>query len=350
MDWRFPGGKIVMPRRRHAFTLIELLVVIAIIAVLVGLLLPAVQKVREAANRAKCLNNLKQMGLALHNYESTNQKFPPAGIYPTAATTADVWSVHARILPYIEQANLYQQVDFTQPANVQDAVTRQRIPIYVCPSEVNDMMKPATSTTGANAINRWPTTYGANVGTWMVWNPNTGTGGDGGIPFTSQPNGGLTVGSITDGTSNTIGFAEVKAYTWNRVSNASLAAGTPPPATVNDVLALGGTLNTNPPPSGHTGWTEAQTFHIGVTFVLPPNTKVPVTTGGITYDIDELTSRDGSSATRISYDAVTSRSYHSGVVNVFLMDGSVRSVSNSIDPNLWRALATRAGGEVIGDY
>jgi prepilin-type N-terminal cleavage/methylation domain-containing protein len=333
---------------RRAFTLIELLVVIAIIAVLIGLLLPAVQKVREAASRLKCQNNLKQMGLALHNYESTNKRFPACGIYPAGATANDSWSVHAAILPYLEQANLYQLVDFTQPANVQDTVTRQRIAMYVCPSEPNDKMKQATSTTGAGAINRWPTTYGANVGTWMVWNPNTGTGGDGAIPFSSQKNGGTTVGSFLDGLSNTIAFAEVKAYTYDRVTNASLAANTPPPATVSDVIALGGTLTTTSPPSGHTGWTEAQTFHVGVTFVLPPNTPVVVAdASGANWDIDQLSSREGSSATRISYDAVTSRSYHTGIVNVLQMDGSVRSVSSSIDQATWRALATRAGGEVI---
>jgi prepilin-type N-terminal cleavage/methylation domain-containing protein/prepilin-type processing-associated H-X9-DG protein len=335
---------------RRGFTLIELLVVIAIIAVLIGLLLPAVQKVREAAARTKCLNNLKQIGLSLHNYQVANGIFPPAGIYPQAVTTADVWSIHTKILPYIEQANTYQQVDFTQPANVQDAVTRQRIAIYVCPSEVNDTMKAATSTSGAGAINRWPTTYGVNVGTWMVWDPNTGSGGDGALPFTSKTNGGTNPGAYPDGMSNTVGFSEVKAYTYNRVPNTTLPITTPPPATAADVLALGGTLNTTAIASGHTGWTEAQTFHIGVTFVLTPNTPVLVNVNGIDYDIDELTSRDGSSATRISFDAVTSRSYHSGVVNVLLMDGSARSVSNSVTLDVWRSLATRAGGEAIPIY
>ena len=233
---------------------------------------------------------------------------------------------------------------------MQDAVTRKRIPVFVCPSEINDKMKEATSTTGAGAINRWPTTYGANVGTWMVWDPNIGAGGDGAIPFSSQRNGGNTVGNFTDGMSNTIGFAEVKAYTWNRVSNTSLPANTSSPQTIADVLALGGTLNTSSIPSGHTGWTEAQTFHIGVTFVLTPNTPTLLNLAGSNYDIDQLTSREGSSATRISFDVVTSRSYHPGIVNVLLMDGSVRSVSNSISQAVWRALATRAGGEVVGDY
>src|SRR5438067_2020424 len=146
---------------RRGFTLIELLVVIAIIAVLIGLLLPAVQKVREAAARTKCQNNLKQMGLACHNYENQNGTFPCAGIYPIQGTAPDSYSVHARILPYIEQSSLYQLVDLSQPATSQPTVTGQRIPIYLCPSEVNDVLLPGTPP-------RYPMSYGANVGTWFV--------------------------------------------------------------------------------------------------------------------------------------------------------------------------------------
>ena len=145
----------IMSQRHRAFTLVELLVVIAIIAILIGLLLPAVQKVREAAARAKCMNNLKQMGLALHNYHDANQSFP-AGKGPSfvGAPVYARWSIHSQLLPYIEQNNLFTSIDFTKPpqtpgmervinfmpawqnpGRINAAACRTLVPTFICPSD-----------------------------------------------------------------------------------------------------------------------------------------------------------------------------------------------------------------------
>jgi prepilin-type processing-associated H-X9-DG protein len=146
-----------------------------------------------------------------------------------------------------------------------------------------------------------------------------------------------------------VGFAEVKAFTSYLLGNGQPSApGAPPPANPAATLAFGGSLKAA---VGHTGWTEGQTFQTGVTFVHPPNTVVLYVDASGEYDVDYISSRDGSSATILSYDAVTARSYHSGdIVNVLLMDGSVRPVTSSIDLATWRALGTVAGGESFNDY
>ena len=125
-----------MSLRRRGFTLIELLVVIAIISILIGLLLPAVQKIREAANRMKCSNNLKQIGLALHNYHDTQGAFPASGLRSTSAIASN-FSIHALILPYIEQDNLYKSINFSVPAAdpLNDGPRATPVSLYVCPSD-----------------------------------------------------------------------------------------------------------------------------------------------------------------------------------------------------------------------
>ncbi len=322
---------------RSAFTLIELLVVIAIIGVLIGLLLPAVQKVREAAHRIKCANNLKQIGLAAHMYGETLGAFPPAGIY-AALRTGDSYSVHARVLPFLEQENLQKLIDFTVSYASQPNVTRQRVATYLCPSEYNDRARPD------GALTHYPVSYGVNVGEWFVYNAASGQGGAGAFPV----NGALRPADFLDGLSNTLGLAEVKAFTpYLRDGGTPSGAGVPAPATPTAVTAFGGSFKAD---SGHTEWVDGRVHQTGITTTFPPNTVVPYTESGATYDIDFNSSREGRTPAGITYAAVTSRSYHPGGVNVLLMDGSVRFVSQSIGTSVWRALGTRAGGDVVGTY
>ena len=322
--------------RARGFTLIELLVVIAIIAVLVALLLPAVQQAREAARRAQCRNNLKQVGLALHNYEEAVKAFPPVSVLP-AGQTFEPWSAHARLLPYIEGGNLADLIDWNVSSQftASPLAAKTRVSIYMCPSEINDRARLTPTLT------HYPLNYCFNEGTWFIFDPLTGAGGDG--VFT--PNRAYKTSDITDGLSNTMAAAETKAYQpnlWD--TNNPNTLGVAPPANVAGAAAFfGGTFDSN----GHTEWVEGDVHESGFTTTFGPNTKVPYTNGGITYDVDITSMRDGESTTVPTYAAITARSFHIGVVNVLMLDGSVRGVGENIDLAAWRAAGTRAGGEVI---
>ncbi|RMF42271.1 MAG: DUF1559 domain-containing protein [Planctomycetota bacterium] len=324
---------------RRGFTLVELLVVIAIIGILVGLLLPAVQAAREAARRMSCSNNLKQLGLALHNYHDTYRKFPPSAFYPRGFT-GDGWSVQSRLLPQLEQGNLAGLIDWRFTYAQQPAVAATRIPVYLCPSEPNDRSRPDPKP-GLPEFAHYPLNYGANMGTWFIYDPRTHRGGTG----LFYPNSRLGMASIVDGTSNTLAFAEVKAFNpYLRDGGNPAALGVAPPATAADVVAYGGNFKTN---SGHTEWVDGRIHQTGFTTTFTPNTRVLFKQSGNVYDVDFNSSREGKSVTLPTYAAVTSRSYHTGGVQIGLADGSVRFLSESIDLRVWRALGTREGGEVV---
>jgi len=325
------------PAQRRAFTLVELLVVIAIIGILVALLLPAVQAAREAARRMSCSNNLKQMGLALHNYHDTYKKFPPSATLPRGGTY-DSWSLQARLLAFLEQENLEDLIDWNLPYNVQPAVTETRVATYLCPSDPNDRERPD------GALTHYPLTYGVNMGVWFVYDPVRFQGGEGLV----YPNSATRFASIIDGTSNTLAFSEFKA--WSPYLRDGGSPNTPAaavPSNPADVVGLGGDFKSN---SGHTEWVDGRAHQTGFTGTFTPNTEVPFSSGGELFDVDFNSSREGKTINQLTYAAVTSRSYHPGGVNAGLADGSVRFIAETIELATWRGLTTRAGGEVLGDY
>ena len=322
-------------RRSSGFTLVELLVVIAIIGVLVALLLPAVQAAREAARRMSCANNIRQLALAMHNYESANTKFPPQIMYGKGQK---LWSPQARILPYIEQGNLFAGVDFKQDygsvmINGQ-RLASMRVPALLCPSEMRDEMRLKNGDPY-----HYPLNYGVNCGVWKVFDPTDESGGSGAF----FPNSGLAARNFSDGLSNTLMLAEVKGWTpYYRDGKSGTASQAKEPS---EICSLKGNFKTE---SGHTEWVDGRTHQAGFTATFTPNTQVLCTEDSQLYEVDWNNSRVGKSDTEVTYASVTSRSYHSGnVVNIARMDGSADTITNDIDLVVWQAMATRDGGEII---
>lgn len=321
-------------RSQSAFTLVELLVVIAIIGILVGLLLPAVQAAREAARRMQCQNSMRQIGLAMHNYESAMKRFP-AVCYINRTGLSLSWSAQASILPYVEESNLSNLIDVNLPFTVQTQVAQKRVGLFMCPSEIND--RPNTS---SPSITHYPINYAVSCGTWFQYDPTSNTSGNGSF----WVNATARTSSFTDGLSNTVGVSEVKAYTpVIRDGGNPSALNVVPPANSAQVLAFGGNLT---PDLGHSQWVNGIIIHTGFTHTLAPNTPVLQTSGGRNFDCSFTSNRLGMGQNLPTYTAITSRSYHGQGVNATLMDGSTTFVSQSIDLNIWRAYGTRDGAEI----
>jgi prepilin-type N-terminal cleavage/methylation domain-containing protein/prepilin-type processing-associated H-X9-DG protein len=305
-----------------AFTLIELLVVIAIIAVLIALLLPAVQAAREAARRAQCINNLKQLGLALHNYHDANNRFPigtirnPANGLLVGAGTRQPFVVG--LLPFYEQAGVFNAYNMNLSFNLADNATSRLtwLNVYQCPSDERQMFNQLVA--GAFVPMDTKGNYGLNWGTNAFWDQGVGNGAANAPFYMSY---GATLADITDGTSNTLAMLEMI----QAPSPAGAAQATDRRARLwND---------------------DSIDYQISTRF--GPNSRLP--DYGVCYDdkargIPCLT--DTNSANSLSF-YMGARSHHAGGVNGLFCDGSVHFFKDTIGLQTWKALSTMAGGEVI---
>lgn len=328
----------------RGFTLIELLVVIAIISALFALLLPAVQAAREAARRMQCSNNLKQIGLGLHNYEGIAGTLPPSMVMAGRGSTitwSNGWSVHGRILPLMEQGAAFNAINFTLRYSVPENTTVSSLSIsaFLCPSEIH--AQPKTTATTLFGVNN----YGWNMGDWYVWGGFAGTPNR--APF--EINRSRRFAEFGDGLSNTLIAAEVKAYQPNlgncgglvNIKNAAEIPSTwADPSTVAPEYDSGCTLSK----TGHTEWVDGAVHETGMTTAWTPNRQI-FRAGAPGQDLDLIGQRENRGGP--TFAAVTSRSDHPGGVNVLLGDGSVRFIRSSIDGRAWRAIGTLSGGEVV---
>jgi prepilin-type N-terminal cleavage/methylation domain-containing protein/prepilin-type processing-associated H-X9-DG protein len=339
-----------MARRPRGFTLIELLIVIAIIAVLIALLLPAVQAAREAARRAQCVNNLKQLGLALNNYETSLGALPMTMALSGFANTVNYdtgWSAQARLLPYVEGNPLFNAANIgifkEDPSN--STVIRLSVAVFLCPSEVKP--QPSTHDYGISGV----INYGMCGGDWFVWGGFNG-------PYNRQafgPNRSRGLAEVTDGLSSTVMMAEVKAY--QAASNCrfttlpsvndpnNIPSPNANPFTVAPEYDSGACVTQNQF-EFHTEWSDGHVHASGFTTAWPPGKAIigRVTYLGMDLDLNGKNEENGGP----TFSAINARSYHPGGVNTLFGDGHVQFVKSTIDGLTWRALGTVAGGEVIG--
>jgi prepilin-type N-terminal cleavage/methylation domain-containing protein/prepilin-type processing-associated H-X9-DG protein len=349
-------------RHRPGFTLIELLVVIAIIAVLIALLLPAVQAAREAARRAQCVNNLKQIGLALHNYMSSIGTFPPGRFNSHIAGNGNVWGGYSQLLPQLEQQALFNALNFSLAPELEASLasasansTRAAtfINALLCPTDPSPAIVIAVS--GENyASHNYDLNVGSGYPLMETFPPGVTS------PFAGAPNGpffenrGVSPAEFLDGMSNTVAVSETIRSTAsstyaNDPTRVFLVTGdnkTSGPALASDADYVSRCLSL---PASTTQFqaTKGVRWHYGApghtmyNHRRPPNDPQPDCRGGLPHS-----DKSDPNWSFLSLN-VTARSLHAGGVNSLLADGHVQFIKNTINLATWQALGSRNGGEVI---
>ena len=351
-----------MSRNRRGFTLIELLVVIAIIAVLIALLLPAVQAAREAARRIQCTNNLKQFGLALHNYHQAVGSFPmmtaiaQSNVGPSNQTNWGTFGAHAYLLPYLEQAPLYNACNFAlacyprTPAN--SDLTWNNLTVWE--TKVSAFMCPSDGYVGIENYNN----YFGNFGTGTDTTNSTSNG-----LFGNQS--AVNIAGVTDGTSNTIAATEmlvgaggswsesqdtstfsgpIQNYRWYKSGLSSGTFLTDARQNLPAVMAMAAQCQaaiTSPSRRTNTGyrWAQGTCGFTFVNIILPPNSSQ------FTFSACRWGCNDDCGADTGSLFGISSN--HPGGVNILFADASVRFVKSSVAQTVWMSLGSRNGGEVV---
>jgi prepilin-type N-terminal cleavage/methylation domain-containing protein/prepilin-type processing-associated H-X9-DG protein len=348
-----------MRRSRHAFTLIELLVVIAIIAILIGLLLPAVQAARESARRAQCVNNLKQIGLSIHNYASTYEVLPPGkgqnyvSSIPTAATYAR-WSAQSQLLMFLEQGTLFNSINFNLPPETPGmAGDVPFMPPYqdpnrenstACVAQVKTFLCPSDG--GGNLLGQWPggNNYLGNLQSWACDLSES-------LPSTVAPSeqmqgifyfqSAVRMAQVTDGLSNTAFFSEkIRGTDSNDPDARSDSLVFSPAGLVSADTTYAACQAMNPMTTTRLtrrqgmSWVMGEMCCTAYNHVAPPNARTCAGTGF-----------SGTMANMPMQ--VPPSSFHPGGVNVLMGDGSVRFVKTAVSLGTWRAIGTRGGGEVV---
>jgi prepilin-type N-terminal cleavage/methylation domain-containing protein/prepilin-type processing-associated H-X9-DG protein len=309
-------------RISKAFTLIELLVVIAIIAILIGLLLPAVQKVREAGKRMECSNNIKQMVTALHNYHDTNNRFPPS----RTKTTSHNWTIF--ILPYLEQQNIYNQYtmkqDWSHPLNSKS--TQMQIKTFICPSTPDDPKRPAKDNINLNAAISDYTIPAGITDDFLLFSLNNGKGVAQNPSNFGVLNGqgiGTSITEITDGTSNSFLVYESGGRPKHYISGKVIGEADSSFKCTNTIVKNGITSGA--------AWAD-------------PGSGSPV------HGFNKNGTKCSEACVMNCTNNQEAYSFHSGGMNASFADGSIRYINEDIKIVTFAALVTMAGGEVISDY